>query len=195
MRRIFCLVAMILLLSLPVSALNSITSAKNQTVVNTNGSCEVSLALTIKLDTLPAGLVFPVPGDATDITVSGVSVSAPYSGGVRKIDLSGFIVSAGTHSFVIRYQLPDAVSLEKEVLTLKLPLLCGFEFPVESFSFVITLPDQVPSRPSFTSTYYPDAIRDVLTRAYEAADDKAKEFIRYPYEIFLEDWDRFIWNP
>ncbi len=40
-------------------------------------------------------------------------------------------------------------------------------------------------------TYYPDALRDVLTRAYEAADDKAKEFIRRPYECFL-DWERFI---
>ena len=162
MRRVFCLIAIILLLSLPVSALNSVTSANNQTVVNTNGSCQVTLALTLKLDSVPAGLVFPIPGEATDITVSGVAVSAPYSGGVRKIDLSGFIVNAGTHSLVIRYQLPDAVSLEKEVLTLKVPLLCGFEFPVEAFSFTVTLPGEVPGRPSFTSTYYPDAIETMM---------------------------------
>ena len=162
MRRVFCLIALILLLCLPVSALNSITSAKNQTVVNTDGSCQVTLALALKLDSMPAGLVFPVPANATNITVSGVAVSAPYSGGVRKIDLSGFIVSTGSHSLVIRYQLPDAVSLEKEVLTLKVPLLSGFEFPVEAFSFIITLPGQVPGRPSFTSTYYPDAIETMM---------------------------------
>ena len=162
MRRVFCLIALILLLCLPVSALNSITSAKNQTTVNTDGSCQVTLALTLKLDSMPAGLVFPVPANATNITVGGVAVSAPYSGGVRKIDLSGFIVSTGSHSLVIRYQLPDAVSLEKEVLTLKVPLLSGFEFPVEAFSFIITLPGQVPGRPSFTSTYYPDAIETMM---------------------------------
>jgi hypothetical protein len=40
-------------------------------------------------------------------------------------------------------------------------------------------------------TYYPDAVRDALTKAWEAADERAKEFIRRPYECFL-DWERFI---
>ena len=33
-----------------------------------------------------------------------------------------------------------------------------------------------------------DALKDAITRAYEAADDKAKEFIRYPYELY-QDWE------
>ncbi len=37
-----------------------------------------------------------------------------------------------------------------------------------------------------------DGVRDILTRAYEAADDRAKEFIRYPYEIFSKDWTEYI---
>jgi len=40
-------------------------------------------------------------------------------------------------------------------------------------------------------TYYLDAIRDVLTKAYEAADDKAKTFIEWPYEVY-QDWTRFL---
>ncbi len=35
------------------------------------------------------------------------------------------------------------------------------------------------------------ALKDALTRAYEAADDKAKEFIRRPYECF-RDWEQFL---
>jgi len=40
--------------------------------------------------------------------------------------------------------------------------------------------------------YILDAITDALTRAYEAADDRAKEFIRRPYEMFSGDWTRFL---
>jgi len=36
-----------------------------------------------------------------------------------------------------------------------------------------------------------DGLKDALTRAWEAADDRAKEFIRRPYEVF-EDWSRIL---
>ena len=36
-----------------------------------------------------------------------------------------------------------------------------------------------------------EGLAELLTKAYEAADDKAKEFIRYPYEIF-QDWESLI---
>ena len=32
---------------------------------------------------------------------------------------------------------------------------------------------------------------EILTKAYEAADDRAKEFIRYPYEMY-QDWERIL---
>jgi hypothetical protein len=35
------------------------------------------------------------------------------------------------------------------------------------------------------------AIQEALAKAWEAADDRAKEFIRRPYEVF-EDWERFL---
>ncbi len=41
-------------------------------------------------------------------------------------------------------------------------------------------------------TYYLDALTAAITRAYEAADDKTKEFIRQPYEVFSGDWTRFL---
>ncbi len=39
--------------------------------------------------------------------------------------------------------------------------------------------------------YILDALKDAITRAYEAADDKAKEFIRWTYEVY-QDWERFL---
>jgi hypothetical protein len=32
-----------------------------------------------------------------------------------------------------------------------------------------------------------DGLKEALNRAWEAADDKAKEFIRYPYEVY-QNW-------
>ncbi len=40
--------------------------------------------------------------------------------------------------------------------------------------------------------YILDALTDAITRAYEAADDQTKEFIRRPYEMFSQDWTRFV---
>ena len=39
--------------------------------------------------------------------------------------------------------------------------------------------------------YVLDALKEALSKAWEAADDHAKEFIRRPYEVF-EDWERFL---
>jgi hypothetical protein len=39
--------------------------------------------------------------------------------------------------------------------------------------------------------YILDALKDTITRAYEAADGYAKELIRYPYEVY-QDWERLL---
>ncbi len=43
-------------------------------------------------------------------------------------------------------------------------------------------------------TYYLDAVKAALAKAWEAADDRAKELIRHPYEVFSGDWTRFLEN-
>jgi hypothetical protein len=37
-----------------------------------------------------------------------------------------------------------------------------------------------------------DGLVDAITKAWEAADDKTKEFIRRPYEVFTGGWERFL---
>ena len=163
MRRLFALISLILLLAVPVSAFSGISSASNQTVISPDGSAQVTLSVVLKLDSMPAALVFPVPGDAENITVSGIAATSTRSGDTRNIDLSNFITYAGTHTLVIRYDLPGVVVPEDEKLILTLPILCGFEYPIDSLNFSVTLPGIISNIPTFSSTYYPDAIETMMT--------------------------------
>lgn len=159
MRKFCILIVLALLLTLPVSAFSGITSAQNQTTAAPDGSCQVTMTVQLQLDHLPAALVYPVPAGARDITVNGESVSATRAGSVRNIDLSRFIATPGSYTLVIGYTLSDAVTADKKgALSLNLELLSGFDYPVESLDFTISFPDTVTTRPSFTSTYYPDSI-------------------------------------
>lgn len=158
MRRVVIALLILVLLALPVAAFNGVTSAENQTTVSTDGSCQVTMTLQLTLDSVPAALVYPVPANASGISVNGSSVSAAFTGSVRNIDLTDFIGAAGTYSLVIRYRLDNAVSGSENNLTLTVPLLSGFDYPIDRLDFSITLPGPVDSRPSFTSTYYPDTV-------------------------------------
>lgn len=164
MRR-FCIIFILaFLLTLPVSAFSGITSAQNQTTAASDGSCQVTMTLQLQMDTLPSVLVYPVPADARDITVNGDSVSASRSGSVRNIDLSRFLTAPGSYTLVISYTLSDVVTAGKDgSLTLTLELLSGFDYPVEKLDFTIHFPGTVNTRPSFTSTYYPDSIALMTT--------------------------------
>ena len=169
MRKVFLIIAAVLLLALPVSAYSGISSAQNQTAIASDGSCEVTLTVTLELDTVPKALVFPLPGDAADISVNGSYVAAAHAGNTRNIDLSGYIAASGTYQFVIRYHLPDIILAEEDGLTLSLELLSGFDYPVENLSFDIQLPGEVDVRPSFTSMYYQDTIETMMTVTQEGA--------------------------
>lgn len=169
MRRFFVIIALCLLLALPVSAFSGISSAENQTTVNQNGTCEVTLTISLQLDSVPATLVFPLPAGATGISVNGTPVTASYSGAVRNVDLSGFVSTPGSYSMVIRYHQSGVVKLEEEKLTLTLELLSGFEYPVDNLSFSITLPGAAEERPTFISTYYQDTIETMMTVTQQGA--------------------------
>ena len=169
MGRFAMLIVILLVLALPVSAFSGISSAENQTLVAADGSCQVTLSLQLQLEAVPAGLVFPVPADAEDITVNGAYAGSTYAGGVRNIDLSGYISAGGSCSLVIGYHLDDAIVAEEEKLTLHLELLSGFAYPVDSMDFTVTLPGPVEARPAFSSTYYQDTIETMMTVEHSGA--------------------------
>ena len=164
MRRFWILFLCVALLAMPVSAFSGVTSAQNQTVVDSDGSCEVTLTVTLQLDGAVSGLVFPLPGRARDITVNGSSAKSAHTGTTRNVELSDFVSGAGTYTLVFRYSLPDAVTADaKDKLTLTLELLSGFDYPIETLSFSITLPGEPESKPVFTSIYYQETVDSLMT--------------------------------
>lgn len=164
MRRIALMIAIMMLLTLPVSAFSGISSAQSQSTVSSDGSCQVTLTLALDLQTVGVSMVFPLPADAQDITLNGTAVTGAYERSRRNVDLSGIISAPGSYTLVIAYSLPDIILVDSNGgLTLTLELLSGCEYPINSLSFTVTLPDQVESTPVFTSTYYADAIDTMMT--------------------------------
>lgn len=169
MRRIVVFILCLLLLSGQASAAG-ISSCTSDTVVAENGRCEVTLTITLELDGPVSALVFPLPENARNITVNGAAARSAHSGTVRNVDLSKYVAGAGSYTLVLRYALPDMVTEgEKEGLTLTLPLLSGFAYPVEKMNFTVTLPTAVAARPTFASTYYQEAAETVMTVSREGA--------------------------
>lgn len=170
MRRFWMLLLCFSLLAVPVSAFSGLTSAQNQTVVDSDGSCRVTLTVTLQLDAAVPGLVFPLPSQARDITVNGTSAKSAYTGTARNVELDDFVSGAGTYTLVIRYSLPDTVTSDaRGRLTLTLELLSGFAYPVETLSFSVTLPGAPDSTPAFTSVYYQETVDSLMTLSVEGA--------------------------
>ena len=170
MRRIFLAILCVFLLALPVSAVSGISSARSQTVVDSDGSCQVSLTLTLQLDSAVSDLVFPLPAQARDITVNGQRSSSTYTGSVRNMDLSGIVTGAGTYTLTLQYSLPDAITADaKDNLTLTLELLSGFAYPIDQLEFSITLPGEPEAKPVFTSVYYQQSTDSVMDCTIDGA--------------------------
>lgn len=162
MRRIILIILCCMMLVTTANAAG-INEAQSHTVVKQDGSCDVTLTITLQFDAPVGELSFPLPANARNITVNGASARSTQTSTVRKVDISSHISGIGTNTLVIRYSLPDTVTADKKGnLTMTLPLLSGFAFPVEKMSFTVTLPGEVESKPSFSSTYRPQDVETVM---------------------------------
>ncbi len=162
MRRIVLAILCSMLLITAVSGVG-ISSCVSDTVVSANGDCQITTTITVETEGPMSALVFPLPANAKNITVNGSSARSSSAGAVRNVDLTKHIAGAGTYTLVLRYAMKDMVATDEEDrLTLHLPLLSGFAYPVEQMSFTVTLPTEVAARPTFTSTYYQEAAETVM---------------------------------
>lgn len=149
----FLLIA--LWLPLPVAAESAASKIDLYCTVNSDGDCLVSMTVNLRIEASDDGLTFPLPYAASDITMNGSSVSSSRVGSQTLVAV-GRVTGGMTGEFPVRFDfiLPKAVRVTADKqLQLTIPMLCGFDYPVESFSFVVTLPDAVESKPLFTSTY------------------------------------------
>lgn len=143
------------LFTLHASAESAASKVDMYCTVNNDGDCLVSMTVTLRMEASDEGLTFPLPYSASNVTMNGGSVSTSRVGDKTLAALSR-VVGGLTGEFTVRfdYELPKAVSVTSDrQLQLTLPMLCGFDYPVESLSFIITLPDNIETKPTFTSTY------------------------------------------
>ncbi|MBQ8768876.1 MAG: DUF2207 domain-containing protein [Oscillospiraceae bacterium] len=160
MRKLICLLLCFMMLAVPVLAFDGITSVQSQTVVGTDGACQVSLTATLQLSA-SSDIAFPLPENASDIAVNLPHARITRSGGHRNVDLSS--LGAGSHTLTFRYTLPDAVTADENGdLTLTVPLVCGFALPIEQMTFSIELPGAPERRPTFSSTYYLETAESII---------------------------------
>ena len=182
MKRLAVLLTLCLLLAgifcLPVSAETAATQVDLQCTVTSEGDCLVTATVNLRLEAALDKLTFPVPQDAKNITVNGSNAAATHYASALQVDLSriskGYV---GDASVRIGYTLPGAVKITtlnqaavdagkekpQRALVLTVPLLSGFEYPVEAMNFTITMPNNcVGLSPSFTSIYRQESIESDL---------------------------------
>ena len=155
MRKLLILILCLFSLTVTASAAGMVTQLESNTRIDTDGTCEVTVTMQLRIESGEAVPVFPIPDEAKDVSINGRSIRAKSQGGYRQVELSEAISGAGIHTVTIRYSLPDSITLNKKgVPYLNLELLCGFAYPIEHMTFVITLPGEPEHNPDFFSTYY-----------------------------------------
>ena len=168
MRRFFLFVSALVLifaLAVGVSAATSAPQVSYFATVTTDSRCQVNMTITIHLSQPDEGLTFPIPGDASSISLNGRRVSASKKDGKRYIPLKKVVgKSTGDITFTVSYTLPDVVNTGSlGTLELQLPMLNGFIYPVEYFEFSVSLPAAIDALPGFVSGYHQAGIEEDLT--------------------------------
>lgn len=158
MRRLLCVMVILLTLAaltLPVSAQSGSKNARSEATLSSDGSCKVVFSMNLVLEQ-KGDPQFRLPADAEDITINGTTVTGTKDGDFQKISLKSVTGgNPGSHSITLSYTLPGVVQRQKEGnMTLDLPILSGFELPMENFSFSVRLPGKVTRNPSFECEYF-----------------------------------------
>ena len=161
-RRLFIFILCILMLTTTVYAAGSTKSVRNSSVVSPNGSCDVTLTATIYLDAPADGLTFPLPKNSKNISMNGRSVRTYESGSVLMADLSSIDGVMGDYTINFHYTISSVLQTVDKKLMMELPLLSGFDYPVQSMEFSVTLPGAITGNPSFSSGYLKNSVESVM---------------------------------
>ena len=167
MRRLAGLLFALLLISglvLSAGAATEASSVTSYATVNADGSCQISLTVSLHLEEAVEELYFPVPKAATAVTLNGARVSAPQSGDVRQVKLTKIVRNVvGDVTVNVQFSLHDViVPGEENTLQMQVPLLSGFAYPIKAMEFSVTLPGTVENLPSFYSGYHQNRIEESL---------------------------------
>ena len=165
MRRGLILVLCILMLTSVVHASGTAKRVDNTSTIASDGSCAVALTVEVYLDTPASNLTFALPAGAKNVLMNGSSVRTYKSGGdngVLLADLSGLNGVVGTYNMTFSYVISDVLQTIDKKLVLQLPLLSGFDYPVEQVNFSITFPGEITGEPAFYSGYLNSSVGSIM---------------------------------
>ena len=169
---IFILVC-VALLTFHVSAQTTATQVSTRVVVSANGQATVTVSANIHMDNPSSALTFPLPAAAEHVSVNGQSART-YSSARDKntvlVDLSMYDGMVGEYALVFSYTMPDVLRSEhdettkKTALVMEIPLLCGFDYPVDRLEFAVTMPGDITgAKPSYTSGVMQTSIESIIS--------------------------------
>lgn len=173
MRRVILVLAVLALVVSAAFCVSAVDASKlsSHSTVNRDGSCQVTMTMTVHIDSVRDDLEFPLPAEATAVTVNGHRESTRKAGDVRVIDLDRIIgKTTGDFSLSISYTLSDVIHYtEAKTMEMQVPMLSGFAYPVRGVSFSVTLPGEVTGKPSFESGYHQANIELDIAYSIEGA--------------------------
>lgn len=142
--------------ALNTSAATGASGLSCYATVASDESCQITLSVTLHLESAVDSLKLPLPAQATGITVNGSRVRASKSGDVRNVDLTKVVGNViGDFTIAVNYTLPDVVVADEQGdLSLQLPLLSGFTHGISKMDFSVTMPGQITGDPVFSSGYH-----------------------------------------
>lgn len=144
--------------------------------VSNDGNVDVTTNITLHLDAPQEGLVYPVPANASNVTLNGKAVLTQKTGQVRNVNISRILGGmSGDFSFTVGYSVNSAVEVLVSETTettvpsdptdpstgpttkrvrLSVPMLAGFAYPIDDLQFSINVPGLITQNPSFVSGYH-----------------------------------------
>ena len=161
-------------LCVPASAESVASKVDLMCTVNSEGNCLVTMNVTLHLEQAYQELAFPLPATARDITLNQSSAITKKTDSAVLVDISRYTRDyVGDLPLVFSYTIPEAVKVDKEQevllgqerrIVLTIPMLCGFELPVQSLSFIINMPSaDMNNSPYFTSIYRQESVGSDLS--------------------------------
>lgn len=161
---ILCCILMVSVIATTVCAESAASRIDNISTVDAVGNCQVTMNVSLHLEEGDNALTFPLPKDATNITVNGSAPQTNRTANAIEVDISKITGGIpGDHNVRFDFTLNNVVKVtEESTLQLELPLLTGFSHPVQTMSFTISLPGNITTTPSFSSVYRQNSIESDL---------------------------------
>lgn len=169
-KRFLLLLFLLLALTTGAAAAGTITDLRTDCLVAGNGSCQVTQTVTIEFTGIEQSLTIPLGANAKRASIAGYRAQKIVEDGYTLFQLKDDAGFAGGRTFTVTYTLSGLVTETDGEQTLNLPLLCPkWDYPIEHFSFTVTMPKDIETVPGFSSGYYGDVIEDYMTAARQGA--------------------------